>query len=137
MEEHFLKQSDGSQVPLEILASNLFYPYFKANTILFDARYMLRSGPIASYRDLDLSSKNLRVKRRLSLQPPASAAGLGPKLGDFCSRDLSKEVLCDKPPLDFASGSLWDRIGDENFLRDLENREILLAEPQHLSLIDV
>ncbi|KAH7841700.1 hypothetical protein Vadar_033186 [Vaccinium darrowii] len=29
MEEHFLKQPEGSQVPLEISASNRFYPYFK------------------------------------------------------------------------------------------------------------
>ncbi|KAH7840933.1 hypothetical protein Vadar_023496 [Vaccinium darrowii] len=29
MEEHFLKQLEGSRVPLEISTSNRFYPYFK------------------------------------------------------------------------------------------------------------
>lgn len=33
MEEYFLKQPDGSQVPLEISSSNRFYPYFKVTSM--------------------------------------------------------------------------------------------------------
>ena len=38
LEEIFLKQSNGIEVPKEILNNNRFYPYFKVNTILLNSK---------------------------------------------------------------------------------------------------
>ncbi|XP_039134177.1 uncharacterized protein LOC120271560 [Dioscorea cayenensis subsp. rotundata] len=50
LEEKYLVQPDGSEIPSEIFSSSRFYPYFKENITFVDAGFMLRSGLITPYR---------------------------------------------------------------------------------------
>ena len=62
---------------------------------------------------------------------------LCPKLWDFSSRDLGKEVLSHNSSLDLPSSRLWERISDEHLLGNLKGGKIFLAKPRYLCFIDV